>query len=58
MPQEMLAPKQLEPKKKPQAKIVENEDMTHWPTLEDWQVVRARDSMKRSRYITPHMLNM
>jgi hypothetical protein len=45
MPQEMLAPKQLEPKKKPQATIVDNEDMTEWPTLQDWQVVRARDSI-------------
>jgi hypothetical protein len=32
--------------KKPQAKIVDNEDMNGgWPTLQDWQVVRARDSI-------------
>jgi hypothetical protein len=40
----MLAPKQSEPKKKPKPKIVDNDDMTQWPTLQDWQVVRARDS--------------
>ena len=42
--QEMLAPKQSERKKKPKPKIVDNDDMTQWPTLQDWQVVRARDS--------------
>ena len=41
LPQEMLASKQSEPKKKPQPKIVDNDDMTQWPTLQDWQVVRA-----------------
>jgi hypothetical protein len=45
LPQEMPAPKQSEPKKKPQPKIVDNEDMTQWPTLQDWQVARARDSI-------------
>ncbi len=44
LPQEVLALKQSEPKKKPKPKIVENDDMTQWPTLQDWEVVRARDS--------------
>jgi hypothetical protein len=44
LPQEMLAPKQSEPKKKPKPKIVDNDDMTQVPTLQDWQVVCARDS--------------
>ena len=44
VPQEMLAPKQSEPKKKPKSKIVDNDDMIQWSTLQDWQVVRARDS--------------
>ena len=44
LPQEVLALKQSEPKKKPKPKIVDNDDMTQWPTLQDWQVVRARDS--------------
>ena len=44
IPQEMLASTQSESKKKHKPKIVDNDDMTQWPTLQDWQVVRARDS--------------
>ena len=29
---------------KPRSKIVDNDDMIQWSTLQDWQVVRARDS--------------
>jgi hypothetical protein len=45
IPQEMLAPTKSESKKKPKPKIVDNDDVTQWPTLQDWQVVRARDSI-------------
>ena len=44
IPQEMLVSTQSESKKKHKPKIVDNDDMTQWPTLQDWQVVRARDS--------------
>jgi hypothetical protein len=38
-----MSPKS-ETKKKPKPQIVDNDVMTQWPTLQDWQVVRARDS--------------
>jgi len=41
MPQEMLEPKPSEAKKRSQPKIVDNEDMTQWPTLQDWQVAQV-----------------
>ena len=43
IPQEMLVSTQSESKKKHKPKIVDNDDVTQWPTLQDWEVVRARD---------------
>ncbi len=41
----MLASTQSESKKKHKPKIVDNDDVTQWPTLGDWQVVRARENI-------------
>ncbi len=45
IPQETIGSKQSETEKKPQTKIVDKEDMTQWPTLQDWQLVCVSDSM-------------
>jgi hypothetical protein len=45
IPQELLPSTQSESKKKHKPKIVDNDDVTQWPTLGDWQVVRARENI-------------